>query len=325
MPLRSRPDLIARAALVVVLYFAFASQLPAYFTAPGLAALLDGAVLTGLVAAGVGLTIIAGEMDLSVGSMAALAGVLSIELVGLGFGLTEAIFVVVLGAAAAGALQGYAIQRLKINSLIFTIGTLIGLRGLALVVAHETTQTLSIAALSMSDAVSARWFIFSPLNVILILAYAAVGFLASRTLWGREIYAVGGGRNEARAAGVPVGRPIVVAFTISAALAALGGSLLAIRSGGATPLGYESVLLEAVAACLIGGIALQGGRGDFYGLFAGLLTLRLVISGISNFGAPFWAQNLAAGLLLILVIAAESLSRAIWNRRALGLASRGSS
>ena len=105
----------------------------------------------------------------------------------------------------------------------------------------------------------------------------------------------------------------------------VGGSLLAIRSGGATPLGYESVLLEAVAACLIGGIALQGGRGDFYGLFAGLLTLRLVISGISNFGAPFWVQNLAAGLLLILVIAAETLSRAIWNRRALGLASRGSS
>jgi ribose/xylose/arabinose/galactoside ABC-type transport system permease subunit len=169
----------------------------------------------------------------------------------------------------------------------------------------------------MSDSVSARWFVFSPLNMMLIVAYAGVGIFASRTLWGREIYAIGGGRNEARAAGVPVGRPLVIAFAFSAALAALGGGLLSVRSGGATPLGYESVLLEAVAACLIGGIALQGGSGDFFGVLTGLLTLRLVISGIANFGAPFWAQNLAAGLLFIFVIAVETLSRALWARRAL--------
>ncbi len=317
-----RTEALARAALVAILYLAFASQLPAYFTARGGAALLDGAVLTGLVAAGVGLTMIAGEMDLSVGSMAALAGVVTIELIGLGVGLVPALLIVVAAASVVGALQGYAIHRLGISSLIFTIGTLIGLRGVALIAANETTQTLAIEALSLSDDVSARWLVFSPLNVILFAVYLAIGFFASRTLWGREIYAIGGGRNEARAAGVPIGRPIVVAFAISAALAALGGGLLSVRSGGATPLGYEAVLLEAVAACLIGGIALQGGRGDFFGVLAGLFTLRLVISGLANFGAPFWAQNLAAGLLLIFVIAVETLSRALLQRRTADLAAR---
>ena len=105
---------------------------------------------------------------------------------------------------------------------------------------------------------------------------------------------------ESRAAGVPQKRPVVIAFTASAGFAALAGGLISIRSGSASPLGFEAVLLETVAACLIGGVALDGGRGGFLGILIGLLTLRLVISGIASLGAPFWAQNLAAGLLLSL-------------------------
>jgi len=155
--------------------------------------------------------------------------------------------------------------------------------------------------------------------VTMLAAFALAGLFASRTLWGREIYAIGGGRAESRAAGVPQRRPLIVVFAASAAFAALAGGVISIRSGSASPLGFEAVLLEAVAACLIGGVALDGGKGGFLGILIGLFTLRLVISGIASLGAPFWAQNLAAGSLLIFVIVAEALSALLVRKRARAL------
>lgn len=308
--------LLARAALALIVYLAFATQLPNYFSAVGVWALLDGAVLTGLVSVGVGLTMIAGELDLSVGSMAALAGVVTVELIGAGVGIVPTLAIVVVAAAGFGAAQGLAISLLNIGSLVFTIGTLIGIRGVALIVARESTPTLPMDMLSLTDAVSGRMWIFSPLSLAMLGAFALAGLFATRTIWGREVYAIGGGRAESRAAGVPQRRPMIVVFAASAGFAALAGGLLSIRSGSATPLGFEAVLLEAIAACLIGGVALEGGKGGFLGILMGLLTLRLVISGIASLGAPFWAQNLAAGALLIFVITVETASAALIGRRA---------
>ncbi|HXT09662.1 MAG TPA: ABC transporter permease [Roseiarcus sp.] len=309
---------LARLALALAVYAIFASSLPNYHTAVGVWALLDGSVLTGLVAVGVGLTMIAGELDLSVASMAALAGVLTMRLIGVGAVPAVAVAVAVVAAALFGAAQGYLISWLRINSLVFTVGTLIGLRGVALVAANETTLTLPLDQLSITDAVDGRLFVFSPLSATMLGAFALAGLFASRTIWGREIYAIGGGRAESRAAGVPQRRPIVVAFAACAAFAALAGGLMSIRSGSASPLSFDAALLEAVAACLIGGVALEGGKGGFFGVLMGLFTLRLVLSGIASLGAPFWAQNLAAGLLLIFVIVVETASAAVgrWRERA---------
>jgi ribose transport system permease protein len=306
-------ELLARAALALIVYLLFAALLPNYHSAIGIWALLDGSVLTGLVAVGVGLTMIAGELDLSVGSMAALAGVCVVKLIGVG--VVPAIALVVLGAAAFGAAQGFAITLLNVNSLVFTVGTLIGLRGVALIAAKESTPTLPLEMLSITDAVGGRAWIFSPLSVAMLAAFTLAGLFASRTRWGREIYAIGGGRAESRAAGVSQRRPVVIAFAASAGFAALAGGLISIRSGSASPLGFDAVLLEAVAACLIGGVALEGGKGGLLGILIGLFTLRLVVSGIASLGAPFWAQNLAAGTLLIFVIIAEALSAALVRRR----------
>jgi ribose/xylose/arabinose/galactoside ABC-type transport system permease subunit len=309
-------DFVARVALALIVYLALAAQMPNFHSALGVAALLDGAAMTGLVAVGVGLTMIAGELDMSVGSMAALASVCVVKLIGIGVGVIPALAIVVVGAAAFGAAQGLAITILNINSLVFTVGTLIGLRGVALTAANETTPTLPLDMLSISDVVSSRFWIFSPLSAAMLIAFALAGLFASRTIWGREIYAIGGGRAESRAAGVPQRRPVIIAFGAAAACAAFAGGLMSIRSGSASPLGFEAVLLEAVAACLIGGVALDGGKGGFLGILIGLFTIRLVIAGMASLGAPFWAQNLVVGLLLISVILAEAVSAALARRRA---------
>lgn len=297
-------ELGVRAAFMVVVYVVFASLLPSYYSGQGVAALLDGAVLTGLVAAGIGATMIAGEFDLSVGSMAAVAGVVTIKIFGLG--VLPAILVATVAAGVFGALQGVLIGLLGINSLVFTIGTLIGLRGVAMILSHENTVTVPIEQLSDIDVVSERVLgVLSPLSLVLLGVFVLVGVFLAFTRWGREIYAIGGGRNEARAAGVPLLRPLVIAFTLSGALAGLGGALLSMRSGSASPLGFDTVLLSGVTTCLIGGIALAGGRGNIVGIAIGLFTLRFFITGVANLGAPYWAQNLATGGLLILVTAVQ--------------------
>jgi ribose transport system permease protein len=142
----------------------------------------------------------------------------------------------------------------------------------------------------------------------MIVVFIAVGLFLRYTRWGREIYAIGGGRNEARAAGVPVLRPMMIAFTCSGALAGLGGALLSIRLGSATPLGFDSLLLSAATTCLMGGIALEGGIGNVIGIAIGLFTLRFLVTGMAALGAPYYVQNLSVGALLILVVLVQLLA-----------------
>ena len=299
---------------MVAIYGLFAWWLPNYYSVNGIAALLDGAVLTGLVAAGVGAAMIAGEFDLSVGSLAAVAGITCMLTIGMG--VVPAIITATIIAAAFGALQGAVIGLLGINSLVLTIGTLIGLRGVALLLSNENTVAVPVGMLADIDVVSDRVLgILSPLSLTLIVVFAAVGTLLAYTRWGREIYAVGGGRGEARAAGVPLLRPLMIAFTLSGGLAGLGGALLSVRSGSASPLGFDAVLLSAATACLMGGVALEGGQGNILGIAIGVLSLRFLITGVGSLGAPFWAQTLAVGALLILVIAQQMTIKSLRRRR----------
>jgi ribose transport system permease protein len=297
----TRVDLCVRVMFMAAIYLLFALQLPNYHSAAGIAALLDGAVLIGTVSVGVGITMLAGEFDLSVGSLAALTGVIVIELAGIG--IFSTLLVGVVFATVVGALQGMAIGLLGINSLVFTIGTLIGLRGVALVVSKENSVTLPIAQLSDTDFFTERFLgIFSPLSAGLVVVFVAFGLFLRFTRWGREIYAIGGGRSEAKAAGVPLLRPIVIAFACSGGLAGLGGSVLSLRLGSATPLGFDTLLLSAATTCLMGGIALEGGQGSMTGVAIGLFTLRFLITGVASMGAPYYVQNLAAGALLVFAV-----------------------
>ena len=309
-------DLILRAAFMVAIYIAFAIALPSYHTVAGVAAIMDGAVLIGLTALGIGITMLAAEFDLSVGSLAAVVGVLTINLVIGGMGMVPAMLIAVAVAALFGAAQGLVIALTGINSLVFTIGTLIGLRGLALIISNENSVTVPIPRLIETDFLSVRILgVFSPLSLTMFAVFIAVGLFLRYTVWGREIFAIGGGRAEARAAGVSIVRPMVIAFALSATLAGLAGAMSSVRLGSATPLGFDTLLLSAVTACLIGGIALEGGRGTVIGILIGLFTMRFLVGGVASLGAPYWLQSLAIGALLVLVIVVQ-MTISIFRERA---------
>lgn len=292
----------ARLALFVGVFVVFAIADRRFATPNNIFTIFEGFAWLGLAALAVGLTIIAGELDLSVGSVAAVAGIIAVSLVE-DVGLVGAVVVAALLGMAYGAVQGYLIHRLKIHSLVFTLGTLIGLRGLAFMISGENTVVMK--NLDIADVVRNQLWIFSPFSLVTILVFALVGLFLVYTRYGREIFAIGGGRQEAAAAGVPLVRPLVLAFALSGSMAALAGALTSIKSGSAGPAAFEQLLLPAATAALIGGVSLLGGKGSVAGIAVGTLTLRFITSGLSLGGAPFYVLTLATGAVLIVVVVLE--------------------
>jgi ribose transport system permease protein len=262
---------------------------------------LEGFALLGIVALGVGMTMLAGELDLSVASMAAVGGVVAVKMAE--FGLVPALFIAAAVGVAVGATQGYAIARLGINSLVFTVGTLILLRGLAYLGADN--KAILLENFEVSDPLLLRWWIISPGVITAAVLFVLAGAFLAFTKWGREIYAVGGGRQEAVAAGVPKNRAIVVTFTCSAALAALAGGIASIKGGSAAPGNYQDILLTGVSAALIGGVSLYGGRGTVLHIVLGVAVISTIAAGLAAKGSQGYVTQLATGALLVAVIAIE--------------------
>ena len=276
---------------------------------------LEGFALLGIVALGVGMTMLAGELDLSVASMAAVGGVVAVKLSG--SGLLPALSAAVAVGVAVGALQGYAIARLGINSLVFTVGTLILLRGIAYLGADN--KAILLKEFEVSDPLLVRWWIISPGIIVAAVLFVLVGMFLAFTKWGREIYATGGGRQEAVAAGVPKNRAIVVTFTCSAALAALAGAIASIKGGSAAPGNYQDILLTGVSAALIGGISLYGGRGTVLHIALGVAVISTIAAGLAAKGSQGYVTQLATGALLFAVIAVEYAAARVGDARKQGV------
>lgn len=302
MKLMQNP-LIQRLVLVLIVYLGFAATVNNFGSVGNAYSVLEACAFLAIIAAGLAVNMMAGELDLSVGSVAACAGLVAIMMSG--YGIFVAVVCAIIPAVLFGVLQGYAIARLQISSLVFTLGSFIGIRGLAYLISDERTLTIAMSNLSISMGLREKMFIFSPFSLLMIAVLVIVGLLLRYSRVGREIFAIGGARKEARAAGVPQVRPLVVSFATSAGLAALAGALASLRGGSATPGGYETALLAAVTAALIGGVSLYGGRGSMLGVFLGVVTLQMILSGLQLLGAPNWAANLTTGLILLAFLAID--------------------
>jgi ribose/xylose/arabinose/galactoside ABC-type transport system permease subunit len=298
--------LISRVALALIIFAAFSLYDSRYASAGNAYAMTEGLVNIALAALAVAITIICGEFDLSIPSMALVAGVLAVQLSAVG--LIPALIMATGAATLFGLIQGAAIARLRINSIVFTVGTFIALQGVAYILTDE--RTVSITDFTISQALTQRLGIFSPSSLVAISVFLCVGAFLAFTRYGREIYAVGGGRAEAIAAGVPVWRPIVLSFTLSGSLAGLTGALVSLKIGSASPaIGFQDLLLPSVTAALIGGVSLLGGRGTALGILVGVLTIRFISSGLSLQGLPFYVESLALGAVLLVVIVFDMLTQ----------------
>ena len=286
---------------------------PGFVGEPAVFAVLERMVPLGIITAGVAVTMIVGELDLSVASMAAFAGATAIILGNAGLGLLPVLLVVSGIGIVFGAAQGWLIARVGISSLVLTVGTLILLRGATWLVTDGVPITMTNFA--MSDQLLTRFWLFSPLSITALVVIGVIGVFLSRTRPGRAMYAIGGGRVEAVAAGVHPRRSVVVAFAISGGCGALAGSLSTLRSASITPDAFTNQLLLAVAAALVGGIALSGGRGSMLNVLLGVMITSTLAAGLSSLGVKAYVSELFTGVLLLTVIGVEASVRWVTHRR----------
>ena len=295
--LRSKPEVIRALAISVMCYLYFAFTQQGFATVSNMYIVMEGLVFLGLGALAFGVSMIAGELDLAVPSTATVAGVLALQ-------HTESVPMALVVGIAAGLLIGFAqgllIWGVGLHSVVITLGTSTALLGAAELFAGS--QTVVAANLDLADQVQRRMFIFSPGSLIAIALFVSVGLALQHSKWGIELRSVGGGRDEAVAAGVPLWRPTIVVFATSGVLSGVLGVLVSLSVGSVNPVSFQSLLLQAVAAALIGGVSLYGGRGTAFGIAVGTITLRFVISGMNLSGEKFFVINLAIGVLLLLVI-----------------------
>ncbi|HKN99024.1 MAG TPA: ABC transporter permease [Pseudonocardiaceae bacterium] len=237
----------------------------------------------GLLAVGESLVILTGGIDLSVGALAALAGVFGSWLfVSVGLPLGPCIVLTLLLCAAVGTAHGLFVTRLSVPPFVITLVTYTAARGAAQAITKSVPITISgqnFIDLNRTNVIGV------PLPLI-VFVVAAIGlwFFLERTYWGRQTYAVGGNAEAARLAGIPVRRRTLITYIVSGTLAGVVGLLISARLGLGDPsvaTGYE---LDAIAAAVIGGVSLFGGRGKVLWTVYGALFLTVVDKGLQLMG-----------------------------------------
>jgi ribose transport system permease protein len=292
-------------AVCVYGYFAFTNDFfPTHRT--GFAIMERFAVL-GLVGLALTLCIIAGEIDLSIGSNAALAAVIVVRFTD-SLGAFPSLFIAIAISTLIGAIQGYFIAYLKVRAIVLTVGTLMLLRGVSLFAAEE--KTVMLTDFRVPDFISTKMLIyFSPASILVIIMFALVGLFMTYTRFGREIYAIGGARKEALAAGIDLKRPMIIVFAVSGLCAGLGGCIIGLRSGTAQALGLQHLLLAGTVAAFIGGVSILGGKGGVIGAAIGTLTVNFLNTGLVFNVTPAFMVQLYLGVLLMIVIMFQTGSR----------------
>ena len=262
----------------------------------------------GLVALGLGLSMLVREFDLSVAGMVGLAGAIAVMT-----GVTNpwlGVFLGVGAGVASGLLQGIIMIWLGLSSVGVTLGGLLTLQGLTYVLTDNRTIGYPNIAVALklnapiADLVSVR-------SVAALAVFVLATLVMTCTHIGRDVIATGSDRRASRIAGLNTDRIVIGVFAASGACAALAGVLLSYSLGAASPVALADVLAPAAAAAIVGGVSVVGGRGSPMGIAAGVLTLCVLRSGLSAIGVEPHVHDLVTGsiLVVIAVLDAPDLAR----------------
>lgn len=294
----------------LLLVFALFSLIgPESFSSPyNLQTMARQTAIVGTAALGMTLVIIAGGIDLSVGSMIALVTVVIAATLQAGFDSWIAALAGILVGMLAGFFNGVFITRLKVVPFIVTLGTLLILRGIAKGFAHE--QKIDAPLTWLKDILAAlpperSWQLLPPGVWLMILLAIGVVILLHYMRLGKHIIAVGSNEQTARLCGVPVERVKIIVYTTSAAFAGVAGVLQFSRLTVGDPTVATGVELDVIAAVVIGGGSLSGGEGSVLGTIVGALIMTVIRSGCSQMGLPNWVQEIVTGGIIVVAVALD--------------------
>jgi ribose/xylose/arabinose/galactoside ABC-type transport system permease subunit len=292
--------------ILVALCAVLALAAPRFLTVDNLLNVLRNVSMQGLIALGMTMVIISGEIDLSVGSMVALAGCLTAYVTGVlsGIGIEVAIASAILTTVAAGAMlgifSGWMRTRYRVPTFITTLALMTGLTGAAELITNGFPLT---PFPSWYNFIGGGYLLGVPFPAIVFLAaFGAVLVVMNHTGFGRSVYAVGGNAEAARLSGIDVARVKITALAVTSGLAALSGVMQSseIMSGTATTAkGWE---LDVIAAVIIGGTSLMGGVGRVWGTMVGVIFLGVIINGMTLLNISEYWQHVVRGALILAAV-----------------------
>jgi len=273
-----------------------------FLTAQNIYAILAQSAVVGVAAVGGTFVIITGGIDLSVGAVIGLAGMIGALSIQGGYG-AEVGLVVILGVGLlVGAVNGLSVSALRLAPFIVTLATMGMAQGLTL----ESSSGKSVYNLPHEITMFGGDRIFGgfPISVIVTIAIFVIGqFLLTRTSFGKSVFAVGGNREAARLAGIDVGRVLFIVYLLAGLCAGIAAILTVGRIGAATPTSGAGVELRVIAAIVIGGTSLFGGKGSLWGTLVGVLLIGVINNGLTLLNVdPFLVQFMQSALIFVAVL-----------------------
>ena len=282
---------------IIVVFILFTAINPNYLTWTNFVNLLVAASLVGIVAVGHTYLIIAGQNDLSPGSLCAFCGVAVALFLQWGLPIPVAILLTLGCGVLCGLFNAWMVNCIKLEAFIATLVTQTMVRGFAQLICDG--RPVAISNQSFVKIGTAR-FLSIPVSVwITIIAFIVFGFILARTRFGRSIYAIGGSAEAARLAGLNPRRIVTVSFIIIGVLTALGGVVFAARMNAGQPSANVNLEFDAITAVILGGVSFAGGVGSMFGTVLGVLLIQAFGTGLIMVNVPSFWQSVAKGALLL--------------------------
>jgi sugar transport system permease protein len=300
---QQRTDHLGLTLALLALVTFYTATAPNFLSISNLTNVLHQISYLGIIACGMTLVIIAGEIDVSVGSAAAFAGVTLALLLK---GGVEPVFAVALTVAigtAIGLTGGFIRAAFLVPSFIVTLGLYGALRGMALLLTEAIPQAPQPIRSAGFDFLGRGNVLGIPVAaLVMVVTFAIFWFIAKRTTFGKEVYAIGGNADAAYLAGIPVARNRTILFGITGFLAATSGILLASALGAGDPSTSQGLEFDVIAAVIVGGTSLFGGRGSMVGTALGVLFIGVLGNGLVLLGVNPYAVGVVRGLVILFAV-----------------------
>lgn len=304
----SRSGIVLVFALLVA---GLSVAVPDFLSARNVQGLLLSVTLIGSVAATMMFVLALGEVDLSVASIVAFAGVVASTVISQSHSIGLGIAAGILAGGGVGLVNGVLVARFKVNSLIATLAMMEIVRGLAYLVSNGDAVMITEEAffnLGSGAFLDISYPVWSA-----IAGFVCFGFLLNRTVFGKHVLAVGGNSEAARLAGLPVTRIKIAVFTLQGLVTGFAGVMLASRMSLGDPKTSMGLELGVISACVLGGVSLTGGVATMSGVLVGVLIMGSVQNAMSLLNVPTFYQYLIRGGILLLAVMFDQYRR---SRRA---------
>ncbi|HEL0548504.1 TPA: ribose ABC transporter permease [Streptococcus equi subsp. zooepidemicus] len=276
---------------------------PSFLTTNNLLNLLLQVTANGFIAFGMTFVILTGGIDLSVGSSLALSSALAAGLIGGGLPVPVAIVLAICLGGLFGMLNGLLIAYGKLAPFIVTLATMTIFRGATLVYTNGNPVTKGLGDSFLFQFLGQGYIVGIPFPVILMfLVFVILAILLHKTAFGKAVYALGGNEKAAYISGIKLNKVKIIIYTISGMMASLSGLIITSRLSSAQPTAGASYEMDAIAAVVLGGTSLSGGKGRIWGTLIGALIIGVLNNGLNIIGVSAFWQQVVKGIVILIAV-----------------------